>query len=69
MVNYPEVQARAQEELASAVGDPRILPSLDHKDELNFVQSIVYEVLRHANVVPFSGKSMKSMKTILCFHN
>ncbi len=54
MIRFPEVQKRAQEELDQVVGTGGQLPSIEHRDKLNYVQALTSEILRHANVVPFS---------------
>jgi cytochrome P450 len=54
MINYPEMQQRAQDELDQVVGKDN-LPTLSQKDQLNYVQAVIYEVLRHSNIAPFSS--------------
>ena len=53
-VNFPAVQKRVQEEIDRVVGRSRI-PSLTDKEELPYTNAFIYEVLRHANITPFSG--------------
>jgi hypothetical protein len=54
MIHFPEVQQTAQEELDRVVGKVN-LPSIALQSQLNYTQAVVYEIMRHANVVPFSG--------------
>ncbi len=54
MINYPEVQQKAQEELDKVVGKNN-LPSLNDKDDLHYMQAITYEVMRHSNIAPLAG--------------
>jgi hypothetical protein len=52
LVNFPHVQARAQEELDSIVGDERS-PQLDDIERLPYIQAVIKEVRRRAT--PFSS--------------
>lgn len=45
MVQHPEVQKAAQDELDSVVGAAR-LPELEDEGQLPFVTAVMYEVLR-----------------------
>jgi hypothetical protein len=54
MINFPEVQQIAQEELDRVVGRDN-LPSMTQQSKLNYTQAMVYEIMRHANIAPFSG--------------
>jgi cytochrome P450 len=54
MIQFPEVQQTVQEELDRVVGKDN-LPSLALQSQLNYTQAVVNEILRHANVAPFSG--------------
>ncbi|THU76453.1 cytochrome P450, partial [Dendrothele bispora CBS 962.96] len=51
MVLYPEVQAKARAEIDNVVGTLR-LPTLDDKESLPFVRSVVTEVMRFYPPVP-----------------
>jgi cytochrome P450 len=51
----PEVQARAQEEIDRVTGGSR-LPNLTDRDELPYVDALVKEVLRCANILPQGGE-------------
>ena len=51
MANHPEVQARAQGELASAIGSGR-LPTMEDRAALPYVNAVVKECLRWRSVVP-----------------
>jgi len=48
---YPEVQAKAQEEIDSVVGNDR-LPSFEDRDHLPYIQALTKEALRWHAVVP-----------------
>ncbi|KAF7342919.1 O-methylsterigmatocystin oxidoreductase [Mycena sanguinolenta] len=47
MVLHPEVQAKAQEEIDSVIGDIR-LPEFRDREDLPFVEGILQETLRHS---------------------
>ncbi|KAF8653529.1 hypothetical protein AX16_003913 [Volvariella volvacea WC 439] len=51
MAKYPEVQARAQAEIDSVVGNDR-LPSLKDWDNLPYIRALVWEVLRWHSIGP-----------------
>lgn len=58
---YPEVQAKAREELDRAVGDR--LPSLSDRPELPYIFAIVQEVLRW--VPPFPNGQCRHFRSPL----
>ena len=43
LVNFPDVQARAQEELDSVIGDERS-PDIDDIERLPYIQAVIKEV-------------------------
>lgn len=45
LVNFPDVQARAQEELESVIGDERS-PQVDDIERLHYIQAVIKEVGR-----------------------
>ena len=49
LVNFPDVQARAQEELDNIIGDERS-PQLDDIERLPYIQAVIKEVRRRATV-------------------
>merc|ERR1712241_1049472 len=51
MVRYPEVQKRVQAELDSVVGQNRH-PSIADRPALPYVEAVIMEVQRYANIVP-----------------
>ena len=51
MLLYPEVQKKAQEELARVVG-PNRLPEFDDRPNLPYLEAIMKEVLRWQMVTP-----------------
>lgn len=51
MVLFPEVQKKAQEELDMVLGNGR-LPTLAHRDQLDYTRRLVQEVLRWGPVTP-----------------
>jgi cytochrome P450 len=53
MVIYPEVQAKAQEDIDRVVGKDR-LPDFDDRPELPYVEAILRETLRWHPVIPLS---------------
>lgn len=53
MVQYPEVQRKAQEELDRVIGRTR-LPEFEDKDSLPYLNAVYKEVLRWYPTLPFS---------------
>jgi cytochrome P450 len=51
MMNHPDVQKRAQEEIDQVVGQDR-LPNFEDRDNLPYVEAVVKEVLRRYPVAP-----------------
>lgn len=51
MVLYPNVQARAQAEIDSIIGDSR-LPGFKDRSSLPYVEAVLNETLRWRPVVP-----------------
>lgn len=51
MALHPEEQARAQEEIDSAIGHSR-LPSLSDKPDLPYTNALIKEVMRWHPVLP-----------------
>lgn len=51
MVLFPEVQAKAQEEIDSAIGFDR-LPNFEDRDQLPYISNVIKEVLRWQPVLP-----------------
>lgn len=54
MVNYPEVQQKAQEEIDRVVGQNR-LPTFEDRDSLPYVFAVFKETLRWHNVAPLGN--------------
>jgi cytochrome P450 len=53
MVLYPEVQARAQEEIDSVIGEGlKRLPDWDDRASMPYVDAVIRETLRWFPVVP-----------------
>lgn len=57
MLKFPEVQAKAQEELDRVVGTDR-LPTFEDEPHLPYVGALVKEVFRWQQVAPFGGSTM-----------
>ena len=53
MVRYPEVQQRAQAELAKVVGRDR-LPDFDDRESLSYIEALCKEAMRWQPVLPLS---------------
>ena len=51
MILYPEVQRKAQEELARVIGSHRF-PTIDDKENLPYLSALCKEVIRWRPVVP-----------------
>jgi len=54
MILYPEVAAKAQEELDDIVGSER-LPTFEDRPHLPYVNAFIKEVLRWNSVTPLGG--------------
>ncbi|KAJ6662585.1 hypothetical protein lerEdw1_011722 [Lerista edwardsae] len=52
MVVYPEIQARVQSEIDSAIGQSR-QPRMEDRDSMPYTNAVVHEVQRISNIVPF----------------
>jgi cytochrome P450 len=69
MTLYPEVQAKAQTELARVLGDPHSpdhltrLPTLSDRDNLPYISAIVKEVWRWNPSVPL-GKAIHRLQVL-----
>ncbi|EUC60774.1 cytochrome P450 family protein [Rhizoctonia solani AG-3 Rhs1AP] len=63
MLRYPDVQARAQREIDTAVGDQR-LPRMEDYDQLPYVARIIKEVLRWRPVAPLGVAHANSQDDI-----
>lgn len=59
MVLHPDVQAKAQAELAGLIGGER-LPEISDRDSLPFINCILKEVLRWRSAVPLGEFSFIS---------
>jgi cytochrome P450 len=59
MLRYPEIQARAQEEIDQVIGAER-LPQIEDRDKMPYMQRIVREVLRWQPVLPLGQLPMDS---------
>ena len=51
MTLYPEVQRRAQEELDSVLA-PGVMPTLEDRPQLPYIEAVVREILRWYPVLP-----------------
>jgi cytochrome P450 len=51
MTAYPEVQAKAQEEIDRVVGSSR-LPTAEDRPNLPYVEALISEVIRFSSVLP-----------------
>jgi cytochrome P450 len=54
MVQYPDIQARAQEEIDNVTHGER-LPNITDRDSMPYMQRIVQEVLRWQPVLPLGS--------------
>jgi hypothetical protein len=66
MVCYPEVQKKAQAELASVVGSDR-LPDFDIRDQLPYINAIVKETMRWQPVTPLGMLSTSAFGVKLTY--
>ena len=67
MVNYPDVQRKAQRELDDIVGRDRF-PSLDDRPNMPFFQATIMEVQRLANIGDCTIPHYTLKDTFLCGH-
>jgi cytochrome P450 len=51
MTQYPEIQAKAQEEINHIVGPDR-LPTAEDRPNLPYVEALMNEVLRFSSILP-----------------
>ncbi|KAL5341654.1 cytochrome P450 [Aspergillus crustosus] len=51
MIQFPEVQRKAQEEIARVIGEKR-LPTFSDRDDLPYLDAVAKEAIRFFNVVP-----------------
>lgn len=54
MANYPEVQAKAQAEIDSVVGQDR-LPEFSDRANLPYIHAVISELLRWQSVLPLGA--------------
>jgi len=66
MTIYPDIQARAQAELDSVVGNDR-LPTFDDRDSLPYVNAICKEVLRWNVIAPLSAHLFISIMAYISY--
>ncbi|XP_065352558.1 uncharacterized protein LOC135947516 [Cloeon dipterum] len=64
LMQYPDVQEKMRQEIFRVVGRDR-LPSLDDMPKLHYVQAATWEVLRMANLIPFTIPHFTKQKTEL----
>lgn len=64
MINYPEIQRKAQAEIDRVVGTDR-LPAIEDRDSLPYVMAICKETLRWHTVVPQGRQIDSSLSFIL----
>ncbi len=65
MLHYPEVQARAREEINVVTGGSR-LPDFDDRPSLPYIDALISELLRWAPPVPL-GESAISLRCAIFF--
>ncbi|XP_070581552.1 cytochrome P450 1B1-like [Ptychodera flava] len=53
MILYPKIQEKAQQEIAIVIGRERP-PNFTDRQNLPYVDSLIYELLRHTTLVPLS---------------
>jgi cytochrome P450 len=53
MSQYPDVQAKLQEEVDAVLGQTDLLPDIAAADKLVYLEAVAYETMRLKPVVPF----------------
>ena len=67
MLLYPDVQAKAQEEIDSVVGNNR-LPHFDDRAQLPYVDAILRELVRWNPVLPLGKFREMTMFVLATYH-
>merc|ERR1712066_226554 len=67
MVRYPQVQARIQEELDRVIGRNRN-PSLKDRLSLPYIEAVIMEVQRCANIIPTGVQHVNSKDVVVNGH-
>ncbi|MFH6942766.1 cytochrome P450 [Flavobacterium sp. FlaQc-50] len=52
ITDYPEVQKKMREEISLVLGDEKFLQVMDDSNELEYVNAVIYEVMRLKPVIP-----------------
>ncbi|XP_015272777.1 PREDICTED: cytochrome P450 2K4-like [Gekko japonicus] len=52
MIKYPEVQNKVQEEITKVIGSAQ--PRIEHRSKLPYIEAVIHEVQRFANIVPLA---------------
>ena len=66
MIQYPEIQQRAQQEIDSVLGN--IPVSFEYRSRLPYVEAIITEVLRHSSVLPLAIPHCTTQDTVFRGH-
>lgn len=53
LIKYPEVQIKVQEEIRKVIGER--YPKLSDRNNMPYVQAVISEMQRHANIAPFAA--------------
>ncbi|TCD64641.1 hypothetical protein EIP91_003843 [Steccherinum ochraceum] len=63
MMNYPEVQLKAQAEIDSVVGRDK-LPDFSDRDDLPYVEAVLKELIRFHTVIPSGTPKLESLAAV-----
>ncbi|WP_166923284.1 cytochrome P450 [Flavobacterium poyangense] len=52
ITDYPEVQKKMREEIVTVLGEEKFLQTMDDSNQLDYVNAVIYEVMRLKPVIP-----------------
>ncbi|NWS40197.1 CP2J2 protein, partial [Probosciger aterrimus] len=64
MAKYPEIQARAQDEIDAVIGRAR-QPALQDRNNMPYTNAVIHEVQRKSNIIPFNVPRLTTKDTFV----